>query len=66
MTPIHTIGFILCIIVIILIIVGVHYAVNNDSVDRESKSSNRLIYILSGIFCVLILSLFLVLASKSK
>ena len=66
MKPIYTFAFILCIIIIVLIIAGVHYTVNNNFVDRENKSSNKLIYILSGILCVIILSFFLILASKSK
>ncbi len=66
MSPLHSIGYILVILIIIFIIVGVHYAVNNDSVDRETSSNKKLIYILTGVFCFLILGAFLVLVSKTS
>jgi len=66
MSPLHSIGYILVILIIILIIVGVHYVVNNDAVDRETSSNKKLIYVLTGVFCFLILGGFLVLVSKTS
>lgn len=66
MSPLHSIGYILTIVIIILIIIGVHYTVDNDSVDRETTSNKKLIYILTGVFCFLILGGFLVFVSKTS
>lgn len=66
MSPLYSLGYIFVIVIIILIIIGVHYAVNNDSVDRASSSNNKLIYIITGVFCFLILGGFLVLVSKTS
>ena len=63
MSPLHSIGYILTIVIIILIIIGVHYTVDNKSIDRETTSNKKLIYILTGVFCFLILGGFLVFVS---
>ena len=66
MSPLHSIGYVFVILIIILIIIGVNYVVNNDSVDRDSNADKKLIYILTGVFCFLILGGFLVLVSKTS
>lgn len=66
MSPLHSLSFLLLIIVIICILVGVHSALKKDTIERETSKYRKQIYIVTGVFCVLLVLGFLVLVSKSK
>ena len=64
MSGLSSLGFILLVACIILMIVGSHYVVNNDSVDKDNKLSSNMIYILTGVLSVLLILGYIVVISK--
>ena len=66
MSPIHSISFIVLILIIVGVIVGVHTALEKDTLENETATYKKQIYLVAGIFCFLLVIGFLVFVSKSK